>query len=160
MSASTALLITGDLKLAETVRKLIEAIPNLRLHQTTTFVEACRQVSRPGAALILAHLVQGGQAEEVTRVLKAVVWAGRRPSPGSRRSLGTRRAADGTRAAAESPLSARPAGPLPAPRRAVPRSGRSGSVVAAERAEESGELRKSSAMTDTTGCHSLSRSWV
>jgi DNA-binding NtrC family response regulator len=77
VSTSTVLLITSDVALAETVRKLVEAIPNLRLEHTTTYEEACRHVHRHGAALILAHLGQGGQAAQVSGVLQAVAAASR-----------------------------------------------------------------------------------
>jgi len=77
VTASTVLLITSDSALAQTVCKLVEAIPNLCLTHTTTYEEGCRHVHRHGTALVLAHLGQGARASQVSGVLQTVAASSR-----------------------------------------------------------------------------------
>jgi DNA-binding NtrC family response regulator len=77
MSRSTALLITRDNSLAETVGRLIETVPLLGFQRVDTFEEAGSLAQNTGVVLLLPHLAQESDTADVARLLRAVMQAGR-----------------------------------------------------------------------------------
>src|SRR3954470_14299118 len=80
MSASTTLLISTDPPLIESVRGVVRSVGDLGLRVQAEVEEACAQLERGGAALVLVHLPRGEDAGRATRLLQSAT-AGKGPVP-------------------------------------------------------------------------------
>lgn len=77
MSRSTALLITRDDSLTETIHHLIDTVARLRFQRVHTIEEACSLIQNTDIVLLLPHLAEGTDTAEVARLLRVVMQAGR-----------------------------------------------------------------------------------
>ncbi len=80
MSESTALLISADPSLIESVRGVVGSIGNLRLTVWPRLEEVLSNPSQIQAALILVHLARASEVESVTRLLRTLT-SEQRPVP-------------------------------------------------------------------------------
>jgi DNA-binding NtrC family response regulator len=80
MPGMSALLMTRDGQLLNTVRRVIKTIPNLRTEVVQTISEASSHLHRPDIALYLPHLVEEKDTAEVSRLLRTVA-AAKKPTP-------------------------------------------------------------------------------
>src|SRR5262245_23333571 len=77
MSRSTALLISEDDSLTETMRRLIDRVAHLRFHRVQTIDQAYSLVQASDVGLLIPHLAQEADVAEVVRLLQSVMQSGR-----------------------------------------------------------------------------------